>query len=367
MAHSPSVAAQRLSELVRSEGLSVAGIARAEALPRKERAFAEFLRRGHAGSMSYLHHQAPKRYRPTSLVPSARSIVFVALNYYRAMPEPPSPATGSRSPARFGRVARYAQGRDYHKVIGNRIKRIAKTLRNEFPQESFRAFTDATPLSERVYAARAGVGFHGRHTLLINPSLGSWFLIGEIVTTIDMEPSSYPADQRPHCPPGCRRCLHACPTDAIYAPHRFDARRCISYLTIEHQGSIPVDLREYMQDWLFGCDRCQEVCPLNRHVTETSEADFLTDNAGPFVSIDEVLNLKNDAEVRQRFAGSPLLRSKRRGLVRNACVVATNIGARELLPKLRALAADDDEVVREHAAWAVSRLSAEGDAPRNGQ
>jgi epoxyqueuosine reductase len=348
-------AAQRLSELVHQEGLSIAGVARADALPRKEDAFGDFLRRGFAGSMSYLHHQAQKRYRPEALVPSARSIVFVALNYYRSVPNgTASEDAKAREPA--GRVARYAQGRDYHKVIGNRIKRVAKTMRGEFPAESFRAFTDATPLSERVYAARAGVGFHGRHTLLINPTLGSWFLIGEIVTTVEMEQTSYPAGHRPHCPPGCRRCLHACPTDAIYAPHRFDARRCISYLTIEHKGAVPPELRPLMQDWLFGCDRCQEVCPLNRNVGETEEPDFLTDNAGPFVSLAEVLELPDDAAVRERFAGSPLLRAKRRGLVRNACIVAANLGAREMLPRLHILANDTDEVVREHAAWAVARL-----------
>jgi epoxyqueuosine reductase len=355
MSEDSSSAARRLSELIRTEGLSILGVARAEPLPRKERAFDEFLSRGFAGSMSYLHHQAPKRYRPATLVPDARSIVFVALNYFRRMPDT---AGGGEAVAYApnGRVARYAQGRDYHKVIGNRIRRVAKTLRSEFPAESFRAFTDATPLSERVYAARAGVGFHGRHTLLINPTLGSWFLIGEIVTTVEMKQTAYPEGNRPHCPPGCRRCLHACPTDAIYAPHRFDARRCISYLTIEHKGSVPSELRDLMQDWLFGCDRCQEVCPLNRNVAETTEADFLTDNAGPFVLLAEVLDLKDDAEVRERFAGSPLLRAKRRGLVRNACIVAANIGAREMLPRLRSLADDADEVVREHSAWAVAVL-----------
>ncbi|MFP4484224.1 MAG: tRNA epoxyqueuosine(34) reductase QueG [Spirochaetaceae bacterium] len=346
----PSEFSRRLGDLLAAEGLSVAGVSVAEDLPRKERAFSEFLARGFAGSMSYLHHQFPKRYRPGSLVEGSRSIVFVAMSYYRATPERPT----DRS---YGRVARYARGRDYHKVIGNRLRRVVKQLRQDYPGESFRSFTDATPLSERVYASRGGVGFHGRNTLLINPSMGSWFLLGEILTSMQLPPTTFPATSRSHCPPGCRRCLHACPTNAIYAPHRFDARRCISYLTIEHKGSIDPDLREQMQDWLFGCDRCQEVCPLNRGVTETQEEDFLTDNAGAFLPLGDVLALESDDAVRTRLAGSALLRAKRRGLVRNACIVAANTGALETLPQLRRLTADADHVVREHAAWAVQRLS----------
>ncbi len=341
---------QRLRDLLAAEGLTIAGVAAAEDLPRKERAFAQFLARGFAGSMSYLHYQFPKRYRPGALVEGSRSIVFVALSYNRAIPE-------RQRDRPHGRVARYAQGRDYHKVIGNRLRRVVKQLREECPGESFRSFTDATPLSERVYAARAGVGFHGRNTLLINPTLGSWFLLGEILTSVKLAPTGYPEGFRPYCPPGCRRCLHACPTDAIYAPHRFDARRCISYLTIEHQGTIDPKLRTQMQDWLFGCDRCQEVCPLNRNAAETSEDDFLTDNAGPFVPLSEILALDSDDAVRARFAGSPLLRARRRGLVRNACVVAANLGALETIPQLRKLTADEDEIVREHASWALNRLS----------
>lgn len=341
---------QQLRDLLASEGLTIAGVAAAAALPQKERAFAQFLSRGYAGTMSYLRHQFPKRYRPGALVDGSRSIVFVALSYNRAMPERPEVPS-------HGRVARYAQGRDYHKVIGNRLRRVVKRLREEYPDEVFRSFTDATPLSERVYAARAGVGFHGRHTLLINPTLGSWFLLGEILTSVEVTPTGYPASARPYCPPGCRRCLHACPTDAIYAPHRFNATRCISYLTIEHQGRIEPELRGHMQDWLFGCDRCQEVCPLNRHAAKTSEGDFLTDNAGPFVPLSEILALDSDDAVRARFAGSPLLRAKRRGLVRNACIVAANLGATDVTPQLQELSRDEDEVVREHASWALRRLS----------
>jgi epoxyqueuosine reductase len=303
--------------------------------------------------MDYLHRHAPKRYRPAELVPKAQSIIFVALNYYRAMPARAADL-GYREAA--GRIARYAQGRDYHKVLGKRLKRVAAELRRAYPAEEFRPFTDATPLSERVYAARGGVGFHGRNTLLIHPELGSWFLLGEIVTSVQLEPSSYPEGPYPYCPPGCRRCIQACPTGAIYAPHRMDARRCISYLSIEHQGGIEPALRRRMQDWVFGCDRCQEVCPLNRRVAETSVGDFRRDNAGPFVPLRELLQLSSDDEVRERFAGSPLLRAKRRGLVRNACIAAANLGARDELPIIRELTQDHDQVVREHAAWALARL-----------
>lgn len=349
------------------EGLSVAGVARAEDLPRKEQAFDTFLRRGYAGSMSYLHRHAPKRYRPGELVPGARSIIFVAVNYYRRMPVAPASADGVDTPGpAAGRIARYAQGRDYHKVIGKRLKRVVAELRRGYPAETFRPFTDATPLSERVYGARGGVGFHGRNTLLIHPQLGSWFLLGEIVTSALIESSCYPTEERASCPPGCRKCIHACPTGAIYAPHRIDPRRCISYLTIEHQGAIEPELRSQMQDWVFGCDRCQEVCPLNRRVKETEVADFRRDNAGPFVPLRELLELSNDDDVRNRFAGGPLLRAKRRGLVRNACIAAANLGAVAELAVLRTLSDDADPVVREHATWAVARLENEfGARPRD--
>lgn len=353
-----------VKRLLREEGLALAAVARAEDLPRKERSFEDFLARGYAGSMSYLHDHLPLRYRPARLVPGARSIVFVALNYYRPRPERPEGGAG------YGRVARYAWGRDYHKVIGKRLRRVSRRLRADYPQEEFRPFTDATPLSERVYAARGGLGFHGRNTLLIHPEFGSWFVIGEIVTSVPLPVTSYPETERSHCPPGCRRCLHACPTGAIYAPHRFDARLCISYLTIEQRGAIAPELRPLIQDWLFGCDRCQEVCPLNRSVPATTVEDFRTDRAGPALSLEELLSLESDAEVRRRFAGSPLLRAKRSGLVRNACVVAANLSAHGLLPRLRELAAGDaDPIVREHAAWAVQQLgrhggeSPEGPAP----
>ena len=233
-----------LKALLQEEGLSLAAVAEAVDLPRKERAFREFLSRGYAGSMSYLHDHLPLRYRPGKLVPGARSILFVALNYYRSLPERPRSGSGTAS----GRVARYAWGRDYHKVIGNRLRRVSRRLRAAYPREEFRPFTDATPLSERVYAARGGLGFHGRNTLLINPELGSWFLIGEIISSLRLPATQHPEPERAHCPPGCRRCLHACPTGAIYAPHRFNAALCVSYLTIEEKGSIDPALRPGLQD-----------------------------------------------------------------------------------------------------------------------
>ena len=253
-------------------------------------------------------------------------------------------------------MARYAWGRDYHKTLGKRLKRVAKALAADFEGHHFRGFTDATPLSERYYGARAGLGFQGRNTLLIHPELGSWFFIGEVLATLAVEEPPPHPKTRSSCPAGCRRCIDACPTGALSGPYDLDARLCISYLTIEHSGTIEPELMERMGTWVFGCDRCQEACPLNARVAPTSEEDFLSPIAGSSIELSQLLALESDDEVRERYAGSPLLRAKRRGLVRNACIAAANAEAVELLPQVEALRDDEDSVVAHAAEWAAARL-----------
>lgn len=342
----------RIRPYFEAEGLDVLAVTAAGPAPQAESAYERWLDEGRAGEMGYMHRHRGAKYRPDRMLADCRSIVLVGLNYYQTTPAP----TDSADHEPRGRVARYAWGRDYHKTLGKRLKRVARALSADFEGHHFRGFTDATPLSERYYGARAGLGFQGRNTLLIHPELGSWFFIGEVLATLPIEDTVPPPHSRSTCPPGCRRCIDACPTGALSAPYDFDARLCISYLTIEHAGTIESRLTERMDTWVFGCDRCQEACPLNARVQQTSVEDFRRPIAGASIELSRLLALRDDDDVRARFAGSPLLRAKRRGLVRNACIAAGNAGAVALLPQLDGLKDDADPVVAQAADWAAARL-----------
>jgi epoxyqueuosine reductase len=348
--HYPSLPAD-VAELFRAQGLSLVGIAPALPAAEPEAEYRRWLASGCAGTMAWLGRHAELKFHPERLLPGCRSVLVAGLNYYQRPARPPAPLEA--------RVARYAWGRDYHRLLGKRLRKILRALRERFPADRFRAFTDATPLAERHYAERAGVGFAGRNALLISAQYGSWFLLGEILCTREFPASGPAGAAHGACPRSCRRCIEVCPTGALLGPHRIDASRCISYLTIEHKGSIPEELRPRIGNWLFGCDLCQEVCPLNVRAQVTRETDFLRLKAGDLVTLRSILELQDEQQARARFAGSPLLRAGRSGLVRNACVVAANNGARELLPLLRRLARDADPVVAEHALWAVRRLEAQ--------
>lgn len=346
----------RIRPYFEAEGLNILAVTEAAPAPEAESAYGRWLDEGRAGAMDYMHRHRQAKYRPEHMLSGCRSIVLVGLNYYQALP----PDSSGHEP--HGRVARYAWGRDYHKTLGKRLKRVARALATDFEGDRFRGFTDATPLSERHYGARAGLGFQGRNTLLIHPELGSWFFIGEVLATLPIEETAPPPEARSSCPPGCRRCIDACPTGALSAPYDFDARLCISYLTIEHAGTIEPELMERMESWVFGCDRCQEACPLNARVQPTSEEDFRRPIAGESIVLLKLLALENDDDVRSHFAGSPLLRAKRRGLVRDACIAAGNAGAVELLPQLDGLRGDADPVVAHAAQWAAARLHRQTDS-----
>jgi epoxyqueuosine reductase len=341
--------APEIRDLFAAHGLALAGVADAQPLPDEERRYAAWVAAGRAGGMAWLQRHAGLKFAPERLLPGCRSILFAGLNYYQDRPRP-------RAGEPAGRVARYAWGRDYHKVLGQKLKSAARELAALYPGDRFEAAADATPLGERAYAERAGIGFTGRNTLLISSAYGSWFVLGEILSTRPFAASGDAGGRHGACPRSCRRCLDVCPTGALVGPHEIDASRCISYLTIEHKGSIPVELRPLMGDWVFGCDLCQEVCPLNVRARVTDVADFVRARSGGSPGLARLLALRDHADVVAAFAGSPLLRAGRRGLVRNACIAAANTGAVALLPELRALTADADPVVAEHAAWAVSVL-----------
>ena len=337
-------------------------------LTRLEGEYQEFVALGNHGDMNYLAKFATLKYRAETLLPGCRSVLMFGLNYYRedgvdagretnrAESRDTSRDTSRDIAPATGRVARYARGRDYHKTLGKKLLHILQRLQDTYPEESFRRFTDSGPLAERSFAAATGACVTGRNTLSISPLYGSYFFLGEVLSTREFPAFvALPAGQG--CPRGCRACINVCPTGALTAPFRMDARRCISYLTIEHKGLIPVDLQEALGDMVFGCDLCQEVCPLNAVRRPATEPDLLMSIAGDEVALGEILRIKTHGEMTARFGGSPLMRAGRRGMLRNACVAVANLGAQELLHDLRRLSADEDELVAQAARQALERFS----------
>jgi epoxyqueuosine reductase len=270
-------------------------------------ALLDWLAAGHAGTMAYIGRRAAERLDPRRVLPGARSVVTVALNYHRRDAD----ADPSWAP-----VARYARGRDYHDVMRPRLERLAQLIDGQAGARSL-AYVDTGPLLERDLAARAGLGWTGKNTMLLHPRLGSWFFIGLVLTTADLDADAALPDR---CGT-CRACLDACPTGAFPAPYVLDSRRCISYLTIEHRGEIDADLQPQMGDWQFGCDRCQEVCPWNRHAPASDESAFVPDAPYPGAA---AIAAMDDEAVRRRFAGTALLRPRAAGLRRNAAIALAN-------------------------------------------
>lgn len=309
--------------------------------------FAAWLAAGHHGEMAYLARQAPKRADPQLVLPGARSVICLAAGYYDSRPQPaPEPGRGV--------VARYARFTDYHDVLAEKLQPLADFV-NALggPGTRSRWYVDTGPVLERDLAERAGVGFIGKHTNLISRHSGNWFFLAEILTTLELEPDP---PERNRCGT-CTRCLTACPTGAIRAPFVLDARRCISYLTIELRGPIPVELRPAIGRRIFGCDDCLEVCPWNRFARE---GRLLRGHARPDLATPELVELLglDDAAFKARFAGTPLMRAKRRGLQRNVCVALGNAGDPRALPALARAAATAEPLIAEHARWALERLRA---------
>ena len=306
--------------------------------------FREWLREGKHGEMNYMERGAEKRCKPESILPGARSIVVLALNYFQGDATHAAAASGTT-----GRIARYAWGDDYHDVIGAKLGRIDEFLRNFGGQQ--KCYVDTGPVLERDYAAQSGVGWHGKSTMLIAERLGTWFFIAEIFTTLEL-PVDQPVPDR--CGT-CERCITACPTGAISAPHRLDARRCISYLTIELKTAIPVELRPLIGDRIFGCDDCLDACPWNRFAQTSRDTVFAARRSTNGTSLREYLTL-SDTEFRTIFRKSPIKRIKRRGFLRNVCVALGNVGDSSDLPALERAATEPEPLIAEHAAWAIQQI-----------
>ena len=322
--------------------------------PRHGPAFERWLDEGFAGSMDYLERTRGDRLDPSRLLPGARAVVAVALSYNTPSQEDEPSAGGLR-------VARYAGGTDYHDVIRPRLLALARFLESAAGAGTrSRAAIDTSAVLERDLAARAGLGWFGKNTNLLSPTLGSWFFIGIVLTTAEPAFDDEVADR---CGT-CTACLEACPTAAFTAPYTLDARRCISYLTIEHRGEIEAALRPLIGDWGFGCDVCQDVCPWNRKAAPSREPALTpTDAPRP-----QTLLGLDDRAFRERFRRTALWRARRSGMLRNAAIVLGNRGDATAAPALRAAVADGDPVVRDAAAWALSRLPAEAErGPDQGQ
>src|SRR5438105_4496813 len=312
------------------------------AAPKHVSEFRTWLREGAAGEMSYMERGEEKRCDPQKVLPGARSIVVVALNYWQG-------GAAHTAAATAGRVARYAWGDEYHEVISPKLDKIDNFLRRFGGRQ--KSYVDTGPILERDHAAEAGIGWHGKSTMLIDTRLGTWFFLGEVLTTLELPPDS---PQRDRCGT-CERCIKACPTGAIIAPHQLDARRCISYLTIELKSSIPVELRPLIGNRIFGCDDCLDACPWNRFAQASRETAFSARPSTTGMLLRNYLQL-NDVEFRALFRNSPIKRIKRRGLLRNACVALGNVGSLADLSALRRAASDPDELIAEHAAWAIERI-----------
>jgi epoxyqueuosine reductase len=336
---------ERLKRQARVLGFELTGIAPATDADGFDR-LREWLQRGFAGTMDYMQRHGEARRHPSSILPEVRSVVMAAMNY---RPTAESARTQLRSP--MGRISRYARGRDYHEVLRERLHRLLDWLRQERPDCVGRAVVDTAPLLERDFARRAGLGWFGKNTMLIDKRLGSYFFIGALLTNLEL--SCDEPHRTQHCGT-CTACLDACPTAAFVAPGMLDARRCISYLTIEHRGDIAADLRLGLGDWLFGCDVCQEVCPWNRKAPASAEPEL---QGCAELDLLEVLALSEE-EFRRRFRGTALMRTKRSGLRRNAALVLGNSGDARALPALQRVLDDPEPSVREAARWALEQIRA---------
>lgn len=344
----PATGARLVRDAARRLGLDAVGISRVAELPEGP-AFRAWLDDGRHAGMEYMTARVAERLDPARLDPAFRSMVSTAFNYWQD--EEDGAASTPAEPR--GRIARYARGADYHNVLGKRLRKLLRELRTSIPGLDGRAWVDTGPVMDRAWASRSGLGWWGKHTNLVSRRHGSWLVLGTMALTVDLEPDPPHAD---FCG-SCRRCIDACPTDAIVAERQLDARLCISYWTIEHRGSIPDAMRPAIGDWIFGCDLCLDACPWNRFAEQAREARFAAreDRAAPRLL--PLLDL-SDAAFRARFNGSPVQRAGRDGFVRNVCVALGNTaGADALAPLDRTTREDPSEVVREHARWGRDRIN----------
>ncbi len=353
-------ASQQIKDFALKElGVSLIGICEAEPLIQAKANFDQFLKANLYGDMDYLA-KYESRANPSFLLPNAKSVIVIGINYYREKPD---------TPIDHGRIARYAWGRDYHRVIRKTLKKLQSFLDQNWPDHQHRACTDSAPLMEKSFAEKAGLGFYGKHSIIINQQIGTFFLLGELITTLEL-----PYDEpKPGTCGNCTRCIDACPTKAIQEPlngmPRLDASKCISYLTIETKKEIPKELSKQVGNQIFGCDICQQVCPYNNSFAKPLNFEPLMQVriAGDSIPLTDILSIQTSEEYLEKFAGSPLMRAKREGLIKNALNSSLNAIRQnpqeflsKFLPIIETIAkADQSEQLREIALNIISQLKEE--------
>ena len=334
---------RQIVELSEQHGFDRCAVAPVETLPAALR-LGEWLGDGMHGSMEWMVRSAAGRSDPRQVLAAARSVIVVALNYRTDVAATDSPTDAC--------ISRYAWGDEYHRVLGDRLDALFAEIRTVAPEIEGRWYVDTGPVMEKAWAERAGLGWIGKHANVISRDLGSWIFLGAIIVDVDLHGGE---PHRDYCGT-CTACIDACPTDAIVAPYVVDARRCISYLTIENRGAIPVEYRRQIGNRVFGCDDCQDVCPWNRFARASRHAQAFEPrplNHSP--ALVELLAL-SDEEFRLRFKDSPVLRAKRRGLARNVAIALGNSGDASAVGPLVGALADSEALVRSHAAWALGEL-----------
>jgi epoxyqueuosine reductase len=324
--------------LAKEQGFDDCRFARADAAPHAE-AYFSWLQQGAHGDMEWLSRDPARRSDPGRVLAGARSLIVLAKNYFQGPNARPIP----------GKIARYAWGDDYHQLIRNRMTAIDSFLASCGGTQ--KCYVDTGPILERDFAARSGLSWQGKSTMCLNEKLGTWFFLAVILTTLEIEPD----DSAKNRCGKCTRCIDVCPTGAITAPYQLDARRCISYLTIENKGAIPVEFRSAIGDRIYGCDDCLDACPWNRFAQRTREDSFQLTEPLRNLSLRELAGL-GEAEFRALFRSSPIKRLKRPRFVRNICVALGNVGTEIDLPVLERLSKDTDPMIAEHADWAVEEV-----------
>ena len=352
----PQTLENQIKEIATSLQFSNCKISKTNQLQSYKKHYQEFIDKKHHGKMKFLEDHLEAKFDTDYILPNAKSLIIVTLNYFQARKDAKSWAPKMHIPThKEGQIARYAFGRDYHKIFKSKLKLFAKKLNEMNKGSSLRYFADSGPILERQEAEHAGIGYIGKNTLLITREYGSWVMIGEIITTEDLKPDK-PFDRSKMVCGSCNKCQVACPTGALYEDYKMDGSKCISYLTIEHKGKISEELMPKMGSWLFGCDICQEVCPHNFRSKNTHVPDFQNAIAGEKQNLAEILQIKDDNQYLEKFKGSPLMRAKRENLVRNAIIVSTNLKRRDLIPLIKKLLKDESQTIQYTANWSLKNF-----------